>query len=210
MKTVKTSSLLAALTLAASATPALALEAGDVLLRVGAAHVAPDVTDDVANGALKLDVESDTQLGLTLTYMLQPSLGIEVLAASPFGHDVVAGSTTVASTKQLPPTITVQWYPAASGKLQPYLGLGLNITTFWDAELNATGKAATGAQRMSLKHSTGLALEAGLDYALDNGLFINAAIWKIDIDTDVSLDGTDAGTLEIDPLAMMIGVGKKF
>ena len=86
----------------------------------------------------------------------------------------------------------------------------MNYTTFWDSELNATGKAATGASKLSLTSSVGLALEAGVDIDLGSNLVLNAAIWKIDLNTDVKLDGGKIGELEIDPMAYMIGIGYKF
>lgn len=204
------SAILMTSVLAAIAGQSLAYETGDIILRAGAAYVAPDVTDKVAGGALKLDVNNDTQLGLTATYMVAPQIGIGVLAATPFSHDITAGGIVIGETKHLPPTLTLQWHPKINDTVQPYLGAGVNYTVFWDAKLNATGQAATGASKLSLTHSVGLALEAGVDVKVTNNVYINAAIWRVDINTDVKLNGVKAGELEIDPMAYMIGVGYKF
>ncbi|MDP2226642.1 MAG: OmpW family outer membrane protein [Moraxellaceae bacterium] len=199
--------LIAALSISNSA---IAHEAGDIILRAGVANVSPDVTDKVAGGALSIDVEDNTQIGLTAAYLLTPQFGVQLLGASPFSHDVTAGGTVVGSTKHLPPTVTLQWYPAVSESVHPYVGIGINYTTFWDSELNATGQAATGASKLGLTYSTGLALEAGVDVKMAENIYLNAAVWKVDINTDVKLDGVKVGELEIDPLAFMIGVGYKF
>lgn len=208
---IKSAALIASI-LAATAGQAMAYEAGDIVVRAGVANVNPDVSDKVAGGALQLDVDGNTQLGLTGTYFLTPTVGVQLLAATPFQHDITAlnGAAVVGETKHLPPTVTLQWYPSIAGNIHPYVGAGINYTTFWDSTLNATGKAATGANKLSLTSSTGLAVEAGVDIDLGSNFVLNAAIWKIDINTDVKLDGVKAGELEIDPLAYMVGVGYKF
>ena len=63
---------------------------------------------------------------------------------------------------------------------------------------------------LELDDSLGLALEVGVDIDLGSNLVLNAAIWKIDINTDVNLNGVNQGELEIDPLAFMVGIGYKF
>lgn len=208
---IKSAALIASI-LAATAGQAMAYEAGDIVVRAGVANVNPDVSDKVAGGALQLDVDGNTQLGLTGTYFLTPTVGVQLLAATPFQHDITAlnGAAVVGETKHLPPTVTLQWYPSIAGNIHPYVGAGINYTTFWDSTLNATGKAATGANKLSLTSSTGLAVEAGVDIDLGSNFVLNAAIWKIDINTDVKLDGVKQGELEIDPLAYMVGVGYKF
>lgn len=67
----------------------LAHEAGDVVVRAGIANVTPDVDDsNVAGGALDLDVDSNAQIGLTATYFVTPTVGVQLLAATPFKHDI--------------------------------------------------------------------------------------------------------------------------
>ena len=200
MKKIDLAVMGAALTAASAG--AMAYEAGDVLVRAGLANVNPSVKTD--SGTDGLDVKGNTHLGLTAAYMVTPQVGVELLAATPFKHDLTADGSKIGSTKHLPPTVTVQWYPKVGGTVQPYLGAGLNYTTFWDAKLEDGTK-------LSLSHSTGLAVEAGVDVKLGDSLILNAAVWKIDIDTDVSIVGVgEVGKLQIDPLAAMVGVAFKF
>jgi len=198
---IKSAALVASI-LAATAGQAMAYEAGDIVLRAGIATVNPDVTDKVAGGALQLDVDNNTQLGLTGTYFLAPTVGVQLLAATPFKHDITSAGVELGSTKHLPPTVTMQWYPAIAGNIHPYVGAGLNYTMFFEDDI-------PGAD-LELSDSVGLALEAGVDIDLGSNLVLNAAVWKIDINTDVEVNGVKAGELEIDPLAFMIGLGYKF
>ena len=204
---LKTKALLLSLACAAAA-PAFAYDAGNVIVRAGLADVMPDVsTDPALNG---IDVDNNVQLGLTATYMVNPKFGVELLAATPFKHDITANGTKIGSTRQLPPTLSAQFYPIDNPTFQPYVGIGLNYTLFFDEKLNATGKAATGASRIKLSDSVGAAIEAGVDIKVNDKLIVNASVWKADINTDVSLDGTKAGKIQIDPLVAMIGLGYRF
>ena len=86
---------------------AMAYDAGDIIVRAGVATVDP-AGDGALNGAL--DVKSNSQLGLTLTYMLSEDWGVGVLAATPFKHDITLAGKIIGSTKHLPPTVTAQYH----------------------------------------------------------------------------------------------------
>ena len=129
-----TASLLA---LAIAAPLAHAHQAGDIIVRAGAITVDPqESSSDIWVGALGTDVagtkatlDSDTQLGLNFAYMLTNNIGIELLAATPFSHDVgvkgmpggFAGlNGKLGELKHLPPTLSVLYYPLdASSAFQP-------------------------------------------------------------------------------------------
>lgn len=208
---------------------AQAHEAGDIIVRAGVAHVEPN--ED--SGELKLDgtkvsgtkatVDGENQLGLTFAYMLTPHIGLELLAATPFGHTVsVKGlgpnlDGKLADIKQLPPTLSLQYYPMEpSSKFQPYAGIGINYTTFFDTDLTGTRKNE-GFSDLKLKDSVGLAGQIGMDYMLTDKVMLNASVWYVDIDTEASVDGPSALSVgktkvnvDIDPWVYMVGVGYKF
>lgn len=193
--------LLIAMAAAASA-PALAYEAGDVIVRAGAVQVTPETTDNTM--LTTLDVDDDTQLGLTITYMLSPKVGIELLGATPFKHDLTLSGANIGSVEHLPPTVNLQYFPMDAGSaLQPYVGVGLNYTKFWGEENNL-------GLVISVEDSFGLAVEAGVDYKITDNVVLNASVWKVDINTNVSINGASMGELEIDPLVAMVAVGYKF
>ncbi|MDK2779291.1 MAG: outer membrane beta-barrel protein [Pseudomonadota bacterium] len=204
MKLLKT---LLASAVAVSAMPALAYEAGDFMIKAGIINVNPK-EDNIDLGGLGLSdaqVADDTQLGLTLTYMVMPQVGVEVLAATPFKHAVTLNGDRVAETKHLPPTVSAQYYPMnPDSAIQPYVGLGVNHTFFYDEEDTA------GLGTKHLKKSWGLAYSVGVNYNIDDHFMANAALWKMDIDSEIeggTLDGID---VEIDPLVFMVGAGYKF
>lgn len=207
-----------------------AYEGGDVILRAGAATVAPDVDSGKlkANSATvvgaggtttTVDVDSNTQLGLSFTYMLDSNWGIELLVATPFSHTIktkggLSSLGKLADVKHLPPTLTVQYYPMASDSaFQPYVGAGLNYTTFFDESFKSEHKSSF--RNLELDDSFGLAVQAGFDYALTENLGVNAAVWWIDIDTEATFKSADGATkykvdAELDPLVYMVGLNYKF
>lgn len=77
-------------------------------------------------------LDSDTQLGLNFAYMLTDQLGVELLAATPFSHDIGTkglGGLKLGSVKHLPPTLSLVYYPLDSkSAFQPYVGAGINYT----------------------------------------------------------------------------------
>ena len=209
----------------ATAPAVQAFEAGDFILRAGVAHVAPDDSSDVitVNGAAALGanarvgVDSNSQLGIRGTYMLTSELGLGLLAATPFKHNIVgagdlAAAGKIAETKHLPPTLTLQYFPmASSSAFQPFVGVGVNYTTFFEEK--TTG--ALEGSKLDLDDSVGVAFEIGMDYMLSENFGLNAAIWWADISTDAQVtlpDGTktDKFEVEIDPMVYMVGFTYKF
>ncbi|RZA01194.1 MAG: hypothetical protein EOO68_10605 [Moraxellaceae bacterium] len=177
----------------------LAYDSGDIIVRAGVATV-----DPAGDGALDgvLDVKSNSQLGLTLTYMLSEDWGVGVLAATPFKHDITVAGKTVGSTKHLPPTVTAQYHFSTGETVHPYVGLGVNYTEFFSEE-SVLGD-------LSLDSSFGLAAELGVDFSFNKNWGANLALWYIDIDTDASLDGAKLATVQIDPWVYNVGISYRF
>ncbi|MBU9831113.1 outer membrane protein OmpW [Rahnella sp. FC061912-K] len=201
---------------AAAAFPAVANahQAGDVIFRVGTATVRPTEGSDNVLGLGSFDINNNTQMGMTLGYMFTDNIGVELLAATPFQHKVGLKSTgTIAEVKQLPPSLMAQYYFGDKlDKLRPYLGVGINYTTFYDTNFNQTGRDA-GLSDLSVKDSWGVATQAGVDYNLDENWLINMSVWWMDIDTEVKFKaGGEQQNINtrIDPWVFMFGVGYRF
>ena len=199
---------LLAASLAAVATPAFAQSAGDWTLGLGLHQVDPKSDNGaLAAGALPLGIDSDAKPSITFEYFIKDNLGIEVLGALPFQHDIaVKGVGKVGDTKHLPPTITLQYHFNSAGKVSPLLGVGVNYTTFFSE--GTTGALA--GSKLKLDDSFGLAAHAGLDFKVSDKASVRVDVRWADIDTDVKVDGVKLGTANIDPLVYGASYVMKF
>lgn len=182
-------------------------QAGDMFVRTGPIMVVPNTSTN--NSALPLEVNANTQLGLTGTYMITDNLGVELLAATPFTHKIKLKGDTIATTKQLPPTLYLQWYFLdKDSKARPYVGAGLNYTKFF-----GTKEKIAPLTDLKLKQSWGPAVNAGVDIKLTDRVFFNTSMWyaKIKSKATFKLAGTYTEVdVKLDPMVFMMGVGYKF
>lgn len=197
MRTPFATPLALALALGFSA-PALAQQAGDWTISVGAHVVAPKSGNgSLAGGALATDVGDDWRPTITAEYFFSPNLGLEVLASLPFEHDIELNGVKAGSTKHLPPTFTLQYHFRNDSIVTPFVGAGVNYTRFFDEK--TTGPIA--GTDLSLRPSWGLAAHAGVDFAIGEGKWLRLDARYLDIDTSVKVDGVRVGSVNIDPMA---------
>lgn len=218
---IAASLLIAPALLAASI--AQAHQAGDVIVRAGAITVDPrEDSSGIKAGGMNLGgkatLDSNTQLGLNFAYMLTDDVGIELLAATPFSHDVgVSGlgalDGRLGTIKHLPPTLSAIWYPMQNNSaFQPYLGAGVNFTWFFDEELSSRAEGI-GFDGLRLDNSWGLAGQVGADFMLTENVMLNAQVRYIDISTTAktSVGGAPVEVdVDVDPWVYMVGLGYKF
>ncbi|MEI6896921.1 MAG: OmpW family outer membrane protein [Psychromonas sp.] len=214
-KTLLTTALLSSLS-----TIALANQAGDILIRGGATMVAPDSGKSVVllNGndsGLTLSVDDNTQLGLNIVYFYDSNWAIELLAATPFDHDIKVhdnGETLLADTKHLPPTLSALYYFNTNSAFKPYVGLGINYTIFFDNSFTSTYSSA-GFSDLELDNSFGYAVQIGADYEIDTNWSVNVSARYIDISTDASFTVGSAdghSSVDINPMVYSVMLGYKF
>lgn len=172
MKKTTTVFALALATLAS--VPASAYDAGTLIARAGVTVVDPredsgNVNLGGGDTPLYVGVDSSTQLGVTLTYMFTDHIGVGLLGAVPFKHTITLKGTEAlgvgnldgdfADIKHLPPTLSLEYFPNdPAAPFQPYVGVGVNYTTFFSEDLDGD-RDAQGFSDLSLDDSWGLALE---------------------------------------------------
>lgn len=196
-------STLAVLLLAGFA--AQSASAADWFVRGGLTNVNPKSDNGTVAGA-NATIDSNTQLGLSFGYHLNPNVAIEVLAATPFKHEVALNGGTVAEFKHLPPTFSVQYYFNPEAKVSPFVGAGLNYTlTFSEKE-----KGPLVGNNISIGNSFGLAAQAGVRFQVSDSWDMTVDARWMDIDADVKLNGADIGTANVDPLVYSVMFGKRF
>ncbi|MCC5863572.1 MAG: OmpW family protein [Wenzhouxiangella sp.] len=191
---------------------AAAQSQGDWIFRAGLGSVMPNtssnnlVFEGIELEGYQIDVRDNIRPVFNLTWMATNNVGVEVLAAWPFKHnirgdDALRGLGKLGDTRHLPPVVSLQYHFLPGERFRPYAGLGLNYTYFFDESTTpalhegiiATSNAALGTSYsggdtgMNIKNSLGLALQVGADIQLNDTLFLNFDLRWIDIDADARL-----------------------
>lgn len=191
-----------ALSGAVAVNTASAFDQGDWLIRLGASNVDPK-----SNNSDIVSVDSAVSATFNFTYMMTDNWGVEVLAAYPFEHDIsLVGGPEVGSTKHLPPTVSLQYHFRSDASFQPYVGFGVNFTTFFSEDLYGPLEGAS----LKLDDSWGMAAQVGADFMLNDQWFLNVNLRYIDIESDAYVNGDFLDKVEIDPYVYGAHVGFRF
>lgn len=198
---------LAALTLAIGPITARAdsSESSPWVVRVGVHTVNPK-SDNGTLAGMKATIGSDTQPTFSLEYRFDPHWSADVLAALPFKHTVRLDGTAAATTKQLPPTVGVQYRFMPEAAVSPFLGVGINYTRFFQTR----GVGPLQGAHVSIDSSFGAAAHAGLDFRINERWLATADVRWMRIAGDVHVNGTRVGKATVDPLAYGLSVGYRF
>ena len=157
-------------------TQSYAYEAGDFILRSGLASVQPDEEAYGFLGDNKASVSGAEALGITFSYMFTDKVALGLLASTPFKHDISRPSGQIAEIQLLPPTLHLEYFPlASSSKWQPFVGVGVNYTRFFEEQSDHGD--------LELDESFGLSFEASIDYKIKDKWIVNATVWNVDIET---------------------------
>lgn len=226
--------LLAVALLALGFSPALSREPGTWTLYAGVGSVNPDseilsfTVPDGELGDITVGFEVDRATSMTFggTYMFDGNWAIDILAAWPFTHDIRAtveipgdgGSSKIGEVKQLPPTVSVQYHFTTQGQFDPYIGIGLNYTRFYDEKF-ASWLVDEGIESIRLDNSFGLAAQLGFEWALDENWLFAVDVRYVDVPVDATLEGDafaawdgsySLGTISVDPWVYSANIGYQF
>ncbi len=172
-----------------------------------------------------LQVDSNTIPELDISYYVTKNIALELILALGTKHDVKVSGSGGALTQRglgevnlLPPTLTAQWHFMPDQMFDPYVGAGLTYVRAMDNGLTARTVPVAGATSHAIRidtNSWGPALQAGFDINLTDKWLVNFDVKKIWFDTDVKLNPAGTGykkidSLDIDPLVVSVGIGKKF
>lgn len=182
---------------------AAAYQAGDMIARAGTHYVNPKSDNNDTVGV-------DGAWGLTgsFEYFVAPNLAADLLVAVPFKHDITlnADGSKVASTNDLPPVLSLVWYPAVAQTVHPYVGAGVNYTIFF----NEKTKGALDGTKLKLDSSVGVAALVGVSFDLNKSWSVVVDARYAKIGTKAKVDGNSVGTVNIDPFVYGISVGYNF
>ncbi|GLH70909.1 outer membrane protein [Geothrix rubra] len=178
---------------------------GPWMVRLRAVALQPADKSDAAPGipADAIHVSSKTIPEVDISYFFTKNLAAELVLTVPQEHDVTLAGTKIGTFKELPPTLTAQWHFLPGQTVDPYVGLGLNLTLISDVKL------AGGALDLD-KSSVGPAAQAGVDFKVAKQCFINLDVKYVQLRSDVKAGGTKVTTVKVDPMLYGVGVGYRF
>ena len=157
---------------------------------------------------LDLSINNKLIPEIDFSYFFTPQIAAELVLTYPQKQTIRSAGSDIGSLKHLPPTLTAQYHFTSLGAIKPYVGAGINYTRFSNVDFDPAVQAAL--QPSLSKNSFGLALQAGVDFELMKGTYLNLDVKKVQIRTDVSSAGTKVGTFKVDPWLIGIGVGRRF
>ncbi|MEM6537654.1 MAG: OmpW family outer membrane protein [Pseudomonadota bacterium] len=194
-------------------------EQGDVLLRLRGIIVAPtenstDVLPSFPGG--QVGVTNGYSPEFDITYFFTDNIAAELIAATT-AHNVVGEGALdgieIAELMVLPPTLTLQYHFAPGASFQPYVGVGVNFSTFYSVDAANDLVNAVGPTDVDLDDSFGVAFQAGFDIPINERWSVNADVKYIQIDTTATLNtGGAINTVDVDldPIVAGIGIGYRF
>jgi outer membrane protein len=181
-------------------------------VKVGVSGILPDESATISTIGGTVDISDEYVPSLQIEYFINDNISLELLCCIAT-HDVKAVSTSLGTVNlgtvsHFPPTVTAKYRWTDFGAFQPYVGAGVNYTTFYDDELPAGGPVTA----ISYDDSFGGALQAGFDYKLNDHWAINVDVRKIWISTDVTLTAgaTINADVDINPLVVTVATGYRF
>jgi len=185
--------------------------AGGWQVKVGASAIAPSGESDLVDGIVT-NVQATNEIAFTPSveyFFADTPFSAELLLATPTSHDVDSSNLgKIASLKQLPPTLTVKYNFKNSTRFTPYVGVGATAFIPWDVE----GKGELAAAKVDADNAYGVAGQVGFAYqpkdAKNWGVYVDARY--ADINTDITVNGDDAGSLDVNPWVYTLGYSYKF
>ena len=193
----------------------IALDKGDWLVRLRGIGVIPtDESGPISPDLLTsgLDLQPAIVPELDITYMATPNIGIElILATSPHdldGTGAIAGLGKTAETMLLPPTLLLQYHFDTGTGFRPYVGAGVNYTISYAENADRSLEAVLVPTSVSADDALGWAIQAGVDYHINERWLLNLDVKYIDIGVDVELNSRGTmRTLDVDINPIVVGGG---
>lgn len=202
----------AAAAVLAMASPAQARVLDNIQIKFGVSGVLPNESARTSIGG-DVNISDEYVPSLQVEYFFSDHVSAELLCcvATHEVHAVntVAGDINLGEVSHFPPTVTLKYHFTNLGRFQPYVGAGVNYTTFYDDKLPSGGPVTS----IKYSDSWGGALQAGFDYRLNDHWSVGADVRRIWISTDVDMQttlGPVRANVDIDPWVVTTSIGYRF
>ncbi|MFN3827891.1 MAG: OmpW/AlkL family protein [Micavibrio sp.] len=140
-----------------------------------------------------------------ITYFFTDHISAELILVTAQHQLDYTGNVNLGDTMILPPTLTLQYHFMPDQALSPYVGAGLNYSLFYNE------KSGTGFTGLEVDGGVGYALQAGVDYWLNDNWGLNLDVKKIFLNVDAELNGGSIrADVDLDPWVIGSGISYRF
>jgi len=116
------------------------------------------------------------------------------------------GTVAIGKVSAVPIIVVGQYHFRPYARLNPYLGVGLAITPYFDAE-----PAGGRIHQLSVSSEVGAAFQMGLDYRLSGPWYANLDVKKLLLSAEASVNnGKISSSGQINPWVIGAGIGYRF
>jgi len=206
----------AAAALAVFAPCALAQSQGANVVKLGITeYTTHESTTGISGVGVPPGADADIGNATTVIFVYErlftPNVGLEFVIGLPptlkaHGSGSVAFLGEVLSVRNVSPTLLLNYhFLSPSDALRPYVGAGINYTRF-------TSISSSLAPDVKMSDSTGLAVQAGINYAITKDIGLFASVAKLNVKSKVVASGATVLTTTVDfrPIVYSAGVSYQF
>jgi outer membrane protein len=189
---------------------------------------AAQITPHVESGAITApalpnslgEVGKDTEPVIVVNYGITDNISGEFTFATPYKHSLygagaIAGTGELGTVQALPPTAFVQYrFFSPSSAFRPYVGIGVTYAYFYKetgsfrmtALTNPGGPPTT----FSIDNKLTMSGQIGAVWNFNEKWFLNAALVKTRLRTDVHFSTHQGQHMKLDPNSTVLTLGYKF
>ena len=171
-------------------------------IRLGVSSIVPDES----GSPIPAEIGNATVPTAQIEYFFNENVSAELLCCVAT-HSVSAanGAVNLGHVTHFPPTVTVKYHWTNFGRIQPYVGAGVNYTAFINSDPPA-------GRHVHYDSSWGPALQAGADYRLSDHWSVGLDVRRIWINTKVRISGdiTAEDKVDINPWVVSATLGYRF
>ncbi|MDQ2702406.1 MAG: outer membrane beta-barrel protein [Pseudomonadota bacterium] len=175
----------------------------------GYAHQEPTGDSTLAGSEAEFD---GTGAGtLSASYFINDHIAIEGWGAvTDFQHRVTTpGAGKVATVASQPYALSGQYhFRDGNETIRPFVGLGYYQSNFKDEDQDDAGPYAD--NHIGIESPEGAMATVGVDLNFTEHVFARADVRYLHGNSDIAVDGVEAGEAELNPVVIGVGVGARF
>jgi outer membrane protein len=159
-------------------------------------------------GGIDTNVDSGWSMTGSLGYHFDPHWSADFWTGLTKAKHTISqtGVGDIAQADTRPMALTVNYHFLPESKFNPYLGVGYG----WLDVSNEKGLGTLSGDTIKAGNDSGLSYVLGADVALNDNVFLRGSARHLQASSDVTINGTAAGTVKLDPWVYGVSVGYKF